>query len=122
MHVVAFDGKALKGSFDNFNDVKAKQVLSAFADERHFQHPQGSASAKYTGWRYERVAFFHLILKALFSCGRWTLMKVRMPRYELAPAHNRENGKQQDMRQLVKFAFGAPRIGDCCELREEMFE
>ena len=30
-HVVAFDGKALKGSFDNFNDVKAKQVLSAFA-------------------------------------------------------------------------------------------
>ena len=24
-HVVAFDGKALKGSFDNFNDVKAKQ-------------------------------------------------------------------------------------------------
>ena len=37
-------------------------------------------------------------------------------------AHNRENGKQQDMRQLVKFAFGAPRIGDCCELREEMFE
>jgi hypothetical protein len=37
-------------------------------------------------------------------------------------AHNRENGKQQDMRQLVKFAFGASRIGDCCELREEMFE
>ena len=31
MHVVAFDGKALKGSFDNFNDVKAKQVLSASA-------------------------------------------------------------------------------------------
>jgi hypothetical protein len=30
-HVVAFNGKALKGSFDNFNDVKAKQVLSAFA-------------------------------------------------------------------------------------------
>jgi hypothetical protein len=29
--VVAFDGKTLKGSFDNFNDVKAKQVLSAFA-------------------------------------------------------------------------------------------
>ena len=26
-------------------------------DERHFQHPQGSAPAKYTGWRYERVAF-----------------------------------------------------------------
>jgi hypothetical protein len=37
-------------------------------------------------------------------------------------AHNLENGKQQDMRQLVKFAFGASRIGDCCELREEMFE
>src|SRR5271165_5376518 len=28
---VAFDGKTLKGSFDNFNDAKAKQVLSAFA-------------------------------------------------------------------------------------------
>ena len=31
MRLVAFDGKALKGSFDNFNDAKAKQVLSAFA-------------------------------------------------------------------------------------------
>jgi len=29
--VIAFDGKVLKASFDNFNDVKAKQVLSAFA-------------------------------------------------------------------------------------------
>jgi len=29
--VVAFDGKTLKGSFDNFNDIKARQVLSAFA-------------------------------------------------------------------------------------------
>jgi hypothetical protein len=29
--VVAFDGKTLKGSFDSFNDIKAKQVLSAFA-------------------------------------------------------------------------------------------
>jgi hypothetical protein len=29
--VIAFDGKALKGSFDNFNDIKAKQLLSAFA-------------------------------------------------------------------------------------------
>jgi hypothetical protein len=29
--VIAFDGKVLKGSFDNFNDVKAKQILSAFA-------------------------------------------------------------------------------------------
>ena len=29
--VIAFDGKRLKGSFDNFNDAKAKQVLSAFA-------------------------------------------------------------------------------------------
>src|SRR5208337_2174464 len=32
---------------------------------------------------------------------------------DLKGSHNRENGKQQDMRQLVKFAFGAPRIGDC---------
>jgi len=29
--VIAFDGKTLKGSFDNFNDAHAKQVLSAFA-------------------------------------------------------------------------------------------
>jgi len=29
--VVAFDGKTLKGSFDSFNDAKARQVLSAFA-------------------------------------------------------------------------------------------
>ena len=29
--VIAFDGKALKGSFDSFNDAKARQVLSAFA-------------------------------------------------------------------------------------------
>ena len=31
VRVIAFDGKALKGSFDNFNDAKAKQMLSAFA-------------------------------------------------------------------------------------------
>jgi hypothetical protein len=31
VRVVALDGKTLKGSFDNFNDAKAKQVLSAFA-------------------------------------------------------------------------------------------
>ena len=29
--IIAFDGKTLKGSFDNFNDIKVKQVLSAFA-------------------------------------------------------------------------------------------
>lgn len=29
--IVAFDGKTLKGSFDGFNDAKARQVLSAFA-------------------------------------------------------------------------------------------
>ena len=29
--VVAFDGKTLRGSFDNFKDAKAKQLLSAFA-------------------------------------------------------------------------------------------
>src|SRR4029077_19496856 len=33
VRVVAFDGKALKGSFDSFNDAKAKQVLSAFATD-----------------------------------------------------------------------------------------
>ena len=29
--MVALDGKALKGSFDAFNDAKARQILSAFA-------------------------------------------------------------------------------------------
>jgi DDE_Tnp_1-associated len=29
--VIAFDGKTLKASFDAFNDIKARQVLSAFA-------------------------------------------------------------------------------------------
>jgi hypothetical protein len=29
--VIAFDGETLKGSFDNFNDIKARQVLGAFA-------------------------------------------------------------------------------------------
>ena len=29
--MVAFDGKTLRGSFDNFSDTKARQVLSAFA-------------------------------------------------------------------------------------------
>ena len=29
--VIAFDGKTLRGSFDNFIDAKAKQLLSAFA-------------------------------------------------------------------------------------------
>jgi hypothetical protein len=27
--ILAFDGKALRGSFDAFNDVKARQILSA---------------------------------------------------------------------------------------------
>ena len=31
--VIALDGKTLKGSFDNFNDIKARQVLSAFATD-----------------------------------------------------------------------------------------
>jgi hypothetical protein len=34
----------------------------------------------------------------------------------------RKNGKQQDIRQFIEFAFGAPRIVDCCEEREEPFE
>ena len=29
--ILAFDGKALKGSFDAVNDAKARQILSAFA-------------------------------------------------------------------------------------------
>jgi hypothetical protein len=36
--IVAFDGKVLKGSFDNFNDIKARQVLSAFAVDPALVH------------------------------------------------------------------------------------
>ncbi len=31
--LLALDGKVLRGSFDNFHDSKAKQILSAFAVE-----------------------------------------------------------------------------------------
>ena len=31
--IVAFDGKTLRGSFDNFKDAKARQVLGAFATD-----------------------------------------------------------------------------------------
>ena len=34
--ILAFDGKALKGSFDAFNDAKARQILSAFAVDTAF--------------------------------------------------------------------------------------
>src|ERR1017187_7491340 len=37
-------------------------------------------------------------------------------------AHNCQNGKQQDVRQLIEFAFGAPWIGDRREEREKAFE
>src|ERR1017187_1906716 len=33
VRALAFDGKVLKGSFDAFNDVRAKQILSAFATD-----------------------------------------------------------------------------------------
>jgi hypothetical protein len=35
---LAFDGKVLKGSFDAFNDVMAKQILSAFATDTALVH------------------------------------------------------------------------------------
>jgi hypothetical protein len=31
--ILSFDGKALRGSFDAFNDAKARQILSAFATD-----------------------------------------------------------------------------------------
>jgi hypothetical protein len=40
----------------------------------------------------------------------------------IGAAHNRQNGKQQDMRQLIKFAFGAPWIGDCRKTQKKTFE
>jgi hypothetical protein len=33
VRAIGMDGKVLRGSFDNFNDQKAKQVLSAFASD-----------------------------------------------------------------------------------------
>ena len=33
VRIIAFDGKTLRGSFDNFNDARARQVLSAFATD-----------------------------------------------------------------------------------------
>jgi hypothetical protein len=33
----------------------------------------------------------------------------------IGPAHNRQNGKQQDVRELIKFALGAPRAGIVAE-------
>jgi hypothetical protein len=36
--ILAFDSKALKGSFDAFNDIKARQVLSAFAVDTALAH------------------------------------------------------------------------------------
>jgi hypothetical protein len=47
--VIAFDGKTLKGSFDNFNDAKAKQVLSAFAVDKALVLPRrGSVAAVFS--------------------------------------------------------------------------
>ena len=37
-------------------------------------------------------------------------------------AHNRQNGKQQDVRQLVEFPFRAPGIGNHRQQRKETFE
>src|SRR5664280_2250112 len=37
-------------------------------------------------------------------------------------AYNRENGKQQDVRQLIKFAFSATWVRDCREERKKTFE
>jgi hypothetical protein len=40
----------------------------------------------------------------------------------IGAAHNRQDGKQQHMRQLIELAFGAPRIGNHRQQREELFE
>ena len=36
-------------------------------------------------------------------------------------AYDRENRKQQDVRQLIEFALGATRVGDCREERKKTF-
>ena len=56
---------------------------------------------------------------ALPKVGKW---RGRGPASARGAAHDRQNGKQQDVRQLIEFAFGAPWIGDCREVRQETFE
>ena len=36
-------------------------------------------------------------------------------------AHDRQDGKQQHVRQLIELALGAPRIGNPRQQREETF-
>jgi hypothetical protein len=36
--------------------------------------------------------------------------------------HDRQNRKQQDVRQLIDFAFGTPWIRDCREVRKKPFK
>ena len=40
----------------------------------------------------------------------------------IGAAHDRQYGKQQHVRQLIKFAFSPPWIGNCRKARKEMFE
>jgi hypothetical protein len=40
----------------------------------------------------------------------------------IGPAHDGQNGKQQDVRQPIEFALGAARVGDCGEQREKWLQ
>jgi hypothetical protein len=40
----------------------------------------------------------------------------------IGAGHNRQNGKEQNMRQLIKLTFGAARIGDGGEMRKKAVE
>jgi hypothetical protein len=40
----------------------------------------------------------------------------------IGAGYNRQNGKQQNMRQLIKLTFGAARIGNRGEMRKKAVE
>ena len=65
---------------------------------------------------------FPAYLKSLVQLSPMDLDEGADAAIRVGAAHDRQNGKQQDVRQLIEFAFGTPWIGDCRELRQETFE
>jgi len=88
-------------------------------DER-ISTSQGSAPAKYTGWRYERVAF-PSDLKG--SVQLWPMdldegadAAIRVGTLNIAKMENSRHAA------VGKVCLRRAADRDCCELREEMFE
>jgi hypothetical protein len=107
--LLAFDGKALKGSFDSFNDTKARQVLSAFAvdtalvpahieiDEKSNEIPavqplQNISDSGMSG-RPSPADLEGLVQLSPMDFDEGTDAAIRV-----GAARNRQNGKQQDVR------------------------